>query len=300
MIEEFANKLIEELGLERTRVRGNELFASCPFAFNHETGSDKNPSFSINMDKGVYGCFTCSARGLIEELIAENRHFSIQGAIELLTSWGFDRISIILNRKEAPKENEILPDGLLFYLDKVENDLIELYEGEIDGRDCLVYPVRRVDGKLVGALARSKEDRWHKVMWGMSKKLYLYGEDKVTLEEPVILVEGPGDLLALKKSGFNNVVALMGVSLSSEQVEKLLFLSSDFTVWLDKDEAGRKGMLQCVRRLEKRATMRYVDPWQQLPEGTNDAKDVYEKHGRNKVRSIIKNAKTYLEYSMEV
>jgi DNA primase len=291
--------LADNLDLKRIRIRGPEIMASCPFSYSHTGGKDEKPSFSINIEKGVYNCFSCGTRGTIEELVSRIKSISITGALALLESWGFDRLAIEIAREEVNVVPEILPEGLLYYFDKVDNDFAEIYQGEVDGNDCLIYPVRNREGKLVGALARSVEGRWHKIMWNMIKKRYLYGEDQVELEKPLIIVEGPGDAIALRKSSLKNVVALMGSNISKEQIEKLLSISSEFVVWLDKDRAGAKGMNSFVQRLEKRATMRYVDPWKSLPEGDNDPKDVYENHDSETVRNVVRSAKTLLEHIME-
>jgi DNA primase len=287
------------LGLQRVKIRGDEVHASCPFPEKHFSGKDTHPSFSINVDKGVYNCFSCGSRGTIEELVARVKHTTISEALSLLESIGFDRIALKLREKDAHEYPEILPEGLLYYFDKVDDDVAEIYRGEVDGQDCIVYPVRNREGQLVGALARSEEGRWHKVMWNMEKKKYLYGENNVKLESPLIIVEGPGDAIAVKRAGLKNVVALMGVNLSNEQVERLLHLSSKLIVWMDKDRAGVKGINQCIRKLDKRAHVRYVDPWSVLPKDCKDPKDVYEKFGSEAVHYVIDEAKTYLEQVLE-
>lgn len=43
--------------------RGDEVKAECPFKNNHLGGTDKNPSFTVNLSKGVYYCNVCHAKG---------------------------------------------------------------------------------------------------------------------------------------------------------------------------------------------------------------------------------------------
>ena len=285
------------LNLEKVRIRGNEIHASCPFPENHHSGKDSHPSFSVNVEKGVYNCFSCESRGTIEELVSKLQGIPVYAALEKLQELGFDRIAV--NLQEPPKEEkrpEILPEALLLYFDEVESDFAEIYEGEIEGLDCFIFPIRNMQGKLVGAIARSKEGRFHKMMWHYSKKLYLYGEDKVEREKPIIIVEGVRDAISLRKAGYWNTLALVGMHMSDEQVEKALLLSSEFIVWLDKDSAGAKGLQTVLKKMENRANMRYVDPWKQLPDDCKDPRDVYEKHGIKKVHEIVRGAKTYLEH----
>ena len=294
-IEELAN----ELSLKQIKIRGDEIHASCPFSERHFSGKDSHPSFSINISKGVYNCFSCGSRGTIEGLISQIKSISITEAISLLEEYGFSKLDIELRSQEKEHEQiEILPEGLLLYYDRVENDFAEVYKGEVDEIECWIYPVRRLDSKLVGALARSIDGRFHKVMWNMQKKLYLYGEDRYEKEKQLIIVEGPGDVIALRKSGFSNVVGLMGVNISDEQIEKLLYISSDFIVWLDKDRAGAKGMNIAHRKLENRGLVRYVDPWL-IDLNGKDPKDCFENQGPEKVKEVIAGAKTFFEHVLE-
>jgi DNA primase len=296
-LEEIAKKL----QLRKVKIRGAEIHASCPFPEKHLKGKDTHPSFSINIDKGVYNCFSCGSRGTIEELVSDVLGISVPAAFEVLQEWGFDKLNRELREKEVEHERpEILPEGLLLYYDKMEDEFAEIYRGEVDEQDCLIYPIRRMDGKLVGALARSIESRWHKAMWNIPKRLYLYGEDLVRSEEPIIIVEGPGDAISLRKSGIKNVVALMGVSVSDEQVEKLLSLSSSFIVWFDRDKAGATGTNLIWKKMDNRANMRYVDPWKHKEiKKKGDAKQVYEDFGPEKVQEIVSKAKTFLEHIVE-
>ena len=293
-------ELAEKLNLKRVKIRGDEIHASCPFKSKHFSGEDKHPSFSVNMSKGVFNCFTCNSRGTIEDLVSYIKKISISQACNLLEEWGFSKFERILQSYEEPERQEVIPEGILFYFDKVENNAGEVYQGDIDGTQCFIYPVRNKYGKLVGGLARSIEGKFHKVLWNMEKSHHLFGEDHVIYEEPVIIVEGPGDVFALRRTGYTNAVALMGIHVSKVQVEELLSLSSRFIVWLDKDVSGAKGMKEILARLDNRAYVRYVDPWKiKEIESKQDARFVFETYGEEKVKEIIESAKTYVEQIME-
>ena len=45
--------------LSNTKLKGSELWASCPLGIH----VDKNPSFSINLESEVYLCFSCGESG---------------------------------------------------------------------------------------------------------------------------------------------------------------------------------------------------------------------------------------------
>jgi DNA primase len=292
------NELVDNLNLKKVKIRGDEIHASCPFPERHLHGQDKRPSFSINITKGVYNCFSCGSSGTIEDLISNTREISISAAISLLEEWGFSKLERELLEKEVEDERPtILPEGLLLYFDKMDDDFAEIYYGEVDEHDCLIFPVRNAEGKLVGAIARGKEEKWHKVLWNFHKSDYLYGENLIEKEQPIVITEGPGDVISLRKSGIKNAVALMGINISDRQVERLLSLSSEFIVWLDKDVSGAKGMKTILTKMENRSFVRFVDPWKHEEiEEKGDAKQVFEKYGPDKVKEIVSNAKTFLQH----
>ena len=58
-------ELFEEYGIKRIRQKGNELQFCCPF---HD---DRNPSASLNIELGIYNCFSCGARGTLVDFIAQ-------------------------------------------------------------------------------------------------------------------------------------------------------------------------------------------------------------------------------------
>jgi DNA primase len=288
------NELANFLGLQKVKIRGDEVMASCPFPEKHSSGSDKHPSFSINVDKGVWNCFSCSSRGTIEELVAKIKGITISEALSQLEDLGFSKIELQLREKPKEERPEFLPEGILAYYEKVEDDFAEIYRGEIGEQDCWIFPIRDTQGRLVGGMARSVEGRFHKALWKTPKKLYFYGEERVHREKTIYITEGINDAISLRKSGFFNSLAIMGMHMSDEQVNKALSLSSEFVVCLDKDEAGFTGMRRIHKVLDNRALVKYVD-FNMFPKDCKDIRDIFEKYGPEAVREIIESAKTYLE-----
>lgn len=296
---------IEKLGLERAKVMEDEIHCRCPFPERHLKGKDTTPSFSVNFEKGVYNCFACGSRGTIENLVASVCEVSLSQAVDVLEELGFSKLDIEIEKwvKEEAEE-VILPEELLKNYTRLDEPY-EMYNGLVDfgslgKKECTIYVVRDLDGNLVGGNARSKEGRFHKIMWHMLKKYYLCGAQDVDKEQEVVVVEGPKDMLAIKKSGYNNAVALMGSELSEHHVKGLLRLASTFVVWADKDDAGRKLIGEFVERLEPLADVRYVNPWTALTEGENDVYNVYEGRGTEAVISTIAGAQTLLELELEM
>lgn len=70
-------------------------------------------------------------------------------------------------------------------------------------------------------------------------------------DQYIILVEGYKACLWVLQSGFSNVVALMGSSLSEKQCSLLNRISARIILFLDQDQAGRKGTIQIGKTLRK-------------------------------------------------
>ena len=60
---------------------GSEYKSLCPF---HD---DKNPSMSINDDKGVYFCYSCKAGGNLITFIKEYKNFSSEEALDEISNF---------------------------------------------------------------------------------------------------------------------------------------------------------------------------------------------------------------------
>lgn len=73
-------QVLERYGLD-LKERGDELVGLCPF---HR---DTKPSFRVNLEKKVFHCFGCSAKGNILDFVARKEGVTIRAAAELLARW---------------------------------------------------------------------------------------------------------------------------------------------------------------------------------------------------------------------
>lgn len=63
------------------KIRGQNLRCSCPFH-----NEDRHPSFSIDLEKGMYNCFACGAKGSITNFVAEMTGISTSEAWQEIKS----------------------------------------------------------------------------------------------------------------------------------------------------------------------------------------------------------------------
>lgn len=130
----------------------------------------------------------------------------------------------------------------------------------------VIFPVRDTKGSLVGWSGRiatddkviiKKYNKWmHKLDFDKGMVLYNYNhaKDFVRDTKELILVEGPFDVKRLWSYGIFNVAAVLGSSLTPEQLMLAITSAIKVKVFLDADGAGQSGARRICEQLRK-----YVD-----------------------------------------
>ncbi len=128
------------------------------------------------------------------------------------------------------------------------------------------------------SLSREQEDRDGKYWsYPFRKGLEIYNQDRLLLDEEardqsgrfgLILVEGFFDVAKLVEAGCRNVGALMGSSISAEQIQRLLWIRSRMQLpyillFLDRDRAGQKATGKIQQQLENHKLAVSVFDWDQ-------------------------------------
>jgi transposase len=129
------------------------------------------------------------------------------------------------------------------------------------------------------ALSMEQEDS-HGKYWSypFKKGWEIYNQDKILLDEEtlgqtnmfgLILTEGFFDVAKLVEAGCRNAVALMGSTISVEQIERLAWIHGRvrfprILLFLDRDPAGQTGVLQVRERLSRYGFSVTVFDWEQL------------------------------------
>ena len=139
--------------------------------------------------------------------------------------------------------------------------------GTMAGR--VVIPISNERGELVAYAGRAIDDAEPKYKFptGFKKGVVLFNLHHVrelpsSGKNDVIVVEGFFDCLKVWQSGFLNVVALMGSSLSDEQ-QNVLCEFARVVLFLDGDEAGRTAARDVASILVQRTFVKIVN----LPDG---------------------------------
>jgi DNA primase len=281
----------------------SHIMLRCPF---HKGGEETKPSLGVNVDLGIFQCWTCKTSGNIIKLLkllglpshvidteTEGLRKELEDNQERL-KWKKRKEILTCDPFLAPT---LLPETLLrpyrFIHAKLTDagfnqqwlEYMEIGFDRVNNR--ITYPIRDLYGNLAGMSGGATiagQYPKYKVYQGRHKDLntghwipsdygewfdekypdyefhnhhYLWNFDAVYprvffgKNPSVIIVEGFKACLWLLQNGFLNTVALMGSSMSDRQCSLIQRLSTNVVLFLDHDDAGRKGAKQIGKEIRK-------------------------------------------------
>jgi len=125
----------------------------------------------------------------------------------------------------------------------------------------IMFPLFDIGGKPVGFSGRiyntTSDSKYMNTketpIFKKGEILYNYYEakDSVRLSKKLIITEGFMDVIRLYTIGIKNVIALMGTSLTKEQITLIKRLSNNIYLSLDGDNAGKKATATIGKMLEQ-------------------------------------------------
>lgn len=276
---EYRNKILDTVDVETfylselpngTRHGDAEYKTQCPFPELHEGGTDNNPSFTVNLETGVYYCNTCHSKGNIHTYYKSKYHVSSKEA------WFFFGDALGLPR----------PDGEELYSDvidpeialKYHHDLMTMGGSNLEyllNERCLTidaierfqigwngerYTIPIYDEKYnlvnIRLYTRMPVDGRQKVINYRDENGYtygrvrLYGIENIAHEVPyVVVAEGELDRICCEAHGIPAVTSTAGAG-SWERSWTALFknVSKVYSCY-DNDTAGVNAGAKLLRRL---------------------------------------------------
>ena len=170
----------------------------------------------------------------------------------------------------------------------------------------IVIPIENLKGEVVGFTGRifNGEDNTAKYLntketeiFKKSSLLFNYHNAKNYIRDrkSVIVVEGNMDAIKMSAKGFKNVVALMGVALSKEQIDILKRLKVPVMLMLDNDNAGEEATIKNGESLINSG----VDTKVVRLSGAKDPDEYLEKFGIDAMQNNIDKAIKYIDFKIE-
>lgn len=154
---------------------------------------------------------------------------------------------------EGFSREQIISSGLA-YQPEGTDELRDRFRGRV------IYPVMTISGKVVAFGGRTlKSDKKmakyvnspENAAYSKSRELYgLYQARRgIVARDKCLLVEGYMDVISMRQSGIENVVASSGTSLTYGQIRLIHRFTENVTVIYDSDAAGIKAALRSVDML---------------------------------------------------
>ena len=302
---------LKRLGLTYAR-HGNEVKSQCPFTELHLAGQDRNPSFTVNLDTGVYFCNACGSKGNMHTFYCATRHVEKQDAwFALGDALGLERPTDIDSR---PMIDPALPakyHQALMASTGVVRDVLRDKRGLTDETlkkfmigwdgDRVTIPIYDEQSELVN-IRRYKWNSYEDSSKMINYEDQLgntYGENRVYGIEhlvdqscrAVLWCEGEWDRLVAEQLGIPTCTMTAGANNFKYEWLKLLKQKKRIYICYDNDAAGRRATEFLVEQL-RGSTELYTVNWPKDWREKGDITDyiVSDHFSRDEFRALFKPA----------
>lgn len=233
---------------------GDEVMVLC---VHHD---DNSASMQINLNDGLWLCFSCGAKGGPKQLFADQdvRWQEPEEDLQFLVKKLRD-----LSKKETTSHVRTYPESYLSQFDvpidywkkgrgigSIGQKVFQL--GYSPMGDYATIPLRSVNGELLGVIKRPFDPQAevrYRYPFKFERKNNLYASWLVERDQSidhVVLCEGSLDAIKVWQAGIP-AMAVYGSSMSTQQIRLLRRLGiNNVTLMFDDDQAGRKATKGCA------------------------------------------------------
>jgi DNA primase len=256
--------LLKEQGIEYLVNTNNpsEIAVKC-FSGLHE---DKNPSLSLNLEKGVFNCFSCGFKGNTQQFFDG---IGIVHAPELNSKLGYKLKKLKLKLEEIKSNGEVhLPEPNIKIkhpfkgIDAKTLQSFEAFFTDSNGLSeyvCIpIYQHKKlkfIEGRNKILSGSSEMPKYLRKPKGASVSNILFPLDKIKDFKHVILVEGLFDMMKLHQLGYTNTLCIFGTQNFTAAKAKMLdeYGSRKVTILMDGDSSGKQAANKIQKLLEQRS-----------------------------------------------
>ncbi len=169
----------------------------------------------------------------------------------------------------------------------------------------ILFPIHDLEGHVVGFTGRIYEESDQaKYMNSKESSIFKKGnilfnyhraKNEIKRKKEVIIVEGNMDAIRMSSVGIKNTIALMGTSLTQEQVEIIKNLRSKVILMFDNDDAGEIATFNNGNILENHG----ISPFVVRLTGEKDPDEYIIKNGVNAIINNIDNPIHFLDFKLK-
>lgn len=279
----------------RVKRSADNLSIGCPLAAYsplHKSTVDSRPSMGIKVQEGavLVHCFTCGFKAgqlsfLFKRLARHDVYWqpAVSACLEMENAYVSDGIEALseqgyfhsaVKKQEGPLDEELwAPYGRVFNNYFAERG-ITFETGKAWGvgydadRSRVLVPVRDQANRLWGAVGRTTKGEIPKYLnyFDMAKGKHLLGAHMIGRAKSIVVVEGALDAMlayqAIREAELQDeyaCVALMGASMSDDQVRRLVMCAHEVILAFDADEAGSRGQQAALGKLGRLIMTKVAD-----------------------------------------
>ncbi len=272
--EEVIRELLDD---EHIKIKENELHCCCPFH------NESKPSFGINLETGLFNCFSCKEKGNIVQFVSKMKHITIAESIDFLKIRGYD----------IENNDNMHYYTLQQYAEEKKLDINYLrnslhLETDEKGKNIKI-PYFNDNGTQIAVRFRNSPKSKNRFYWDKGSKSNLYGLNFLPKfpDDYVILVEGESDCHCC---WYNEIYAIgvPGAKNFKKEYDKLFNRFKKIYIHQEPDGGGTqfvKKICQCIPEPDK---IFIVSAF----EINNDCKDLADLHIRGKLNkdTLLQNA----------
>ena len=171
-------------------------------------------------------------------------------------------------------------------------------------RNRIIFPVVNKEDKIVALGSRAIDDSTTpKYINGAETAIYtksdnLYGINiaKKYCKDKLILVEGYIDVISLHQRGIKNVVALLGISISGEQIQLIKQYTNNVVCVFNSDNKGNIARFKVLELLN----LFNIKSEAICTAGAKDADEYINKYGTEEFIKLANNAMTPLQFKRSI
>ena len=169
----------------------------------------------------------------------------------------------------------------------------------------ILFPIHNPGGKVVAFTGRVYEkDQSPKYLNSKETPIFKKGnvlfnyhraKEAVRLEKKLIIVEGNMDAIRMYANGFKNTIALMGTSLTKEQIDLIFKLHVPVILMLDNDDAGALATMSNGRLLLDAG----IDVEVIRLSGKKDPDEYILAYGKEAMQNLLEHPESFMEFQYE-
>lgn len=279
----------------------DKFLVCCPF--HQET----KPSMLIDLENETFKCFGCDQRGSLTELVMKLEGIDFFQATKKIHMINKDKpLPLVYERAAKPTHTQAIETAKQYFHSIEETDWIAeeseaalymigrgfdlstLTRLNIKAVHCNTYGILIPlydNGKFRGFAKRAINEQTlpkYRYNVGLSRSNLLVGD---YFKDWVVLVEGTFDWIKLRQFHVRNCCAILGWSISDNQISKLQQVTDKVVCALDATETGNKGYMRLKQYFD---VVRFQYP--------HDVKDLGDMNQNQFNRAKILTNKMILKY----